>query len=52
MSIGESTCTARFVGKPVFAEGGKALMHMETMTEIALERCDTARCDYFLILSK
>ena len=24
--------------------GGKAAMHMETLTEIALERCATARC--------
>lgn len=44
VSIGESTCSAKFVGRPVYAEGGKALFHMETLTEIALERCDTARC--------
>ena len=43
VSIGESTCSSKFVAKPVFAEGGHALMHMETLTEIALERCDTAR---------
>lgn len=43
VSIGESTCSSIFVGKPVF-DGGKAVMHMETLTELALERCDTARC--------
>jgi dipeptidase len=43
VSIGESTCSSKFVASPVFA-GGKALFHMETLTEIALERCDTARC--------
>lgn len=42
VSIGESTCSAKFVGRPLFA-GGKAMMHMETLTEIALERCDSAR---------
>lgn len=43
VSIGESTCSSVFVGKPVYA-GGKAVFHMETLTEIALERCATARC--------
>lgn len=43
VSIGESTCSSLFVAKPTHA-GGKALFHMETLTEIALERCDTARC--------
>jgi hypothetical protein len=36
------------VGRPIFAGGGKSMMHMETLTEIALERCDSAR--YRLIL--
>lgn len=44
VSIGESTCSSVFVSKPISAPGGKALLHMETLTEIALERCDTARC--------
>ena len=44
VSIGESTCTARFFGKPVYALDEYALMHMETLTELALERCDSARC--------
>ena len=43
VSIGESTCSGKFVAKPVH-KGGRALFHMETLTEIALERCDTARC--------
>ena len=43
VSIGESTCSAKFVAKPV-NQGGRALFHMETLTEIAMERCDTARC--------
>lgn len=43
VSIGESTCSSIFVAKPIHG-GGKALLHMETLTEIALERCDTARC--------
>ena len=33
-----------FFAVPKYAPGGKAVMHMETLTEIALERCDTARC--------
>ncbi len=43
VSIGESTCNAAFYNKPPTV-GGKSLMHMETLTEIALERCATARC--------
>lgn len=43
LSIGESTCSSVFVGKPV-SVGGKAIMHMEPLTEIAMERCATARC--------
>eukprot|EP01031_Cornospumella_fuschlensis_P036811 gene36811-44654_t len=44
VSIGESTCSSVFFAVPKYAPGGKAVMHMETLTEIALERCDTARC--------
>jgi hypothetical protein len=43
VSIGESTCSAVFFAKPV-SIGGRALFHMLTLTEIGLERCDTARC--------
>ncbi len=43
VSFGESTCSSVFVGHPITA-GGKAVMHMETLTEIALERCDSAVC--------
>jgi hypothetical protein len=45
VSIGESTCSAKFIGKPLFA-GGHSIMHMETLTELALERCDSARYLY------
>ena len=44
VSIGESTCSAIFIAKPVNVPGGQAKLHMETLTEIALERCPTARC--------
>ena len=43
LSIGESTCSSKFVARPINAQGGKALFHMETLTEIAMERCATAR---------
>jgi hypothetical protein len=44
VSIGESTCGAVFFASPIFSPGGKAALHMGVLTEIALERCDTARC--------
>lgn len=44
VSIGESTCSAVFFAIPKFAPNGKAVLHMETLTELALERCATARC--------
>lgn len=43
LSIGESTCSSKFFASPINAPGGKALFHMETLTEIAMERCATAR---------
>jgi len=43
VSIGESTCSAVFVSRPKF-DNGSAIFCMETLTEIALERCETARC--------
>jgi dipeptidase len=43
VSIGESTCSAIWSTKPL-ALGGKALLHMNVLTELGLERCDTARC--------
>lgn len=36
-------CSAIFVAKPIF-DGGNASLAMETLTELALERCDSARC--------
>jgi hypothetical protein len=44
LSIGESTCRARFTAKPVLVDGGRALITVYMMTEIAMERCATARC--------
>lgn len=44
VSIGESTCGAVFASKPAYAINGSAVLHMETLTELALERCASARC--------
>jgi len=44
VSMGESTCGSVFFAAPIYYPGGKAAMHMETLTEIAMERCATARC--------
>jgi dipeptidase len=43
LGMGESTCTAIFVSFPVYS-GGKAYMNIRQMSEIAMERCETARC--------
>jgi dipeptidase len=43
LSIGESTCGAVFVATPI-NEGGSAAMDMQELTQIAMERCETARC--------
>jgi dipeptidase len=48
VSISESTCGAAFAAKPISA-GGKAAFQMMPLTEVALERCDTARCAVELI---
>jgi dipeptidase len=42
VGIGESTCAARLVNKPVFA-GGKALFDVSALSRIALERASSAR---------
>jgi dipeptidase len=44
VSIGESTCSAKLYALAVDQPGGNALLNMIPLTEIALERCDTARC--------
>lgn len=49
VSIGESTCGAVFFARPIYAPKGTAILHMPVLTEIALERCDTARCAVQLI---
>lgn len=43
VSLGESVCSAKFIGKPI-GSGGKASMHIGTLTELALERCQSAQC--------
>jgi dipeptidase len=43
LSIGESTTGSRLMAHPL-TRGGKAAMKMETLTELAMERCITARC--------
>ncbi len=48
VSIGESTCGAVFYATPV-TSAGKAALHMPVLTELAMERCDTARCAVELI---
>lgn len=49
VSIAESTCGSIFAAKPIYQPGGTAVLHMETLIEIALERCDTARCAILLM---
>ena len=48
VAIGESTCGAKFWTKPIYA-GGQALFEIAELTQIALERCSTARCAIELI---
>ena len=43
VSIGESTCGAVFVANPI-NQGGFAAMEMQTLTQLVMERCDSARC--------
>ena len=43
VAIGESTCGAKFWTRPIYA-GGKALFEIAELSQIALERCRTARC--------
>lgn len=43
LAIGESTCGASLVGRPV-NEGGEALLDVRELTLIAMEQCATARC--------
>jgi dipeptidase len=48
LSIGESTTGSPFIALPL-SQGGKAAMKMETLTELAMERCATAKCAVLLI---
>jgi len=43
LAIGESTCAAKLWAAPVTA-GGKARIEVREMSQIALERCQTAKC--------
>ena len=42
VAIGESTCAARLVARPVYAVNGTALFDVSELTRIALERATTA----------
>jgi len=46
VAIGESTCAARWFGKPMrkCLDCDGPLVDLSALSEIALERCDTARC--------
>ena len=43
LSIGESTCSGRFVASAISA-GGEALFCVNELSRVAMERCSTARC--------
>ena len=43
LAIGESTCGGALIARPV-SEGGEALVDVQEMTRVALERCRTAVC--------
>ncbi|KDO31870.1 hypothetical protein SPRG_03790 [Saprolegnia parasitica CBS 223.65] len=43
VAIGESTCGGRLVSLPVSAPGGKALFDVAELTNVAMERANTAR---------
>ena len=43
VAIGESTCPARLWAAPMGSGGGKALLEISELSQIALERCKTAR---------
>eukprot|EP00039_Didymoeca_costata_P018994 m.335837 g.335837 ORF g.335837 m.335837 type:complete len:600 (-) comp17689_c0_seq1:79-1878(-) len=44
VGMAESTCSAVFGAKPAGKYGGKALLSIDTLSRIGLERCKTARC--------
>lgn len=48
LGMGESTCRAVFASKPAYA-GGKANVNVRTIMEVAMERCETARCAIILM---
>ncbi|OQR89843.1 peptidase [Achlya hypogyna] len=44
LAIGESTCSAKTTGWPRNIPGGQSLLGIGELTNIAMERCDSARC--------
>jgi len=44
LAIGESTCAAELIARPVSEEGGSALLDIRELSLIAMERCATAAC--------
>lgn len=43
VGIGESTCSGIYGTKPA-GHGGKAMLSVDTLSQIAMERCDSSRC--------
>ncbi|OQS04977.1 peptidase [Thraustotheca clavata] len=44
LAIGESTCNSKTNGWPLTIPGGQSLLGIGELTNIAMERCDSARC--------
>ena len=44
VSIGESTCSARLYARPIGTPNGTALLCVEELSRLALERCKSASC--------
>ncbi|KDO21506.1 hypothetical protein SPRG_12470 [Saprolegnia parasitica CBS 223.65] len=44
LAIGESTCSAKSTGWPLNIPGGHSMFGIGELTNIAMERCDSARC--------
>jgi dipeptidase len=42
--MGESTCETDFWSIPSYFPGGKANFNIRGLMELAMERCETARC--------
>jgi len=44
LGTGESTCSSVFGASPIGKHGGKALLCIDELSRIALERCNSSRC--------